>query len=269
MGNLKMKHNKIIVSLTSFPGGMGAIVPVLRSLLVQTVRPDKIILYLTDPEFPTRKIPNDLELLVKQNPILEIRFYPENIRSYTKLIPVLQDFPDDIIITVDDDVLYPDNIIEQLLLEHKKNPQTIISHRVRKMRFDRNWNLLPYETWKIYKKIRYLTWGTKPKYINFLTGTGGVLYPPHSLHPDVLNQKLFCELAPTADDVWFWAMAVLNGTKTKPVRFGNYQTINLDKPLENSLLNVNLVDDRNGNFARNIIKKYPEIMKKIKNKNEN
>jgi hypothetical protein len=41
----------------------------------------------------------------------------------------------------------------------------------------------------------------------FATGMGGVLYPPHSLHPDVLSVETFSRLAPTADDVWLYWMA--------------------------------------------------------------
>ncbi len=259
---------KVIVSLTSFPGGMGVIVPTLQSLLRQSVRPDKIILYLTDPEFPDRKIPKDLAELVEKNPILEIRYYPRNIRSYTKLVPALHEFPNDIIITVDDDVDYPRHLIKQLLREHKKYPTSIISHRVKKMLFDKNWNLLPYDSWKIYKRMRYFTWGSKPKYINFLTGTGGVLYPPHALHPDALNEDLFRELAPTADDVWFWAMAVRNKVKIKPVFFGYFRTVILEKPVEHKLATVNLVDDRNVKFANAIIAKFPDVIKNIKNENK-
>lgn len=254
---------KLIVSLTSFPGGMGVIVPTLKSLLDQSVLPDKIILYLTMPEFPDRSIPGDLEKLVRENPLLEIRFHPRNIRSYTKLVPALHDFPDDIIITVDDDVIYSSDLIKQLLKEHKKYPESIISQRTRRMRFSETWDLLPYHSWKIYKHVRYITWGSEPKYTNFLTGTGGVLYPPHALAPESTDEALFMALAPTADDVWFWAMAVKNHTKIKPVFFGSHQTKTLEKPVEHKLTTFNLVDDRNVKFANAIMKKFPEILEII------
>ena len=43
---------------------------------------------------------------------------------------------------------------------------------------------------------------------------GGFLYPANCLYKDVLNDELFTEIAAKADDVWFWAMSVLNNTKT-------------------------------------------------------
>lgn len=41
---------------------------------------------------------------------------------------------------------------------------------------------------------------------------GGILFPPHSLHADVLNVELFMALSPSTCDWWFWAMAKLQNT---------------------------------------------------------
>lgn len=38
---------------------------------------------------------------------------------------------------------------------------------------------------------------SEPSYLHKLTGGSGTCYPPHSLHPDVLNEALFMQLAPT------------------------------------------------------------------------
>lgn len=52
---------------------------------------------------------------------------------------------------------------------------------------------------------------------NFITGVGGVIYPPNSLAPEVLDEEIFSSICPTADDVWFTAMAKKNGTPIKKV----------------------------------------------------
>ena len=49
----------------------------------------------------------------------------------------------------------------------------------------------------------------------FPCGVGGVIYPPGTLHPEVLNQDVFRAICSTEDDVWFKAMALLQGTKAK------------------------------------------------------
>ena len=48
---------------------------------------------------------------------------------------------------------------------------------------------------------------------NFFEGVGAVLYPPHCFTADVLDQSVFTEICPTADDVWFNCMALLSNTR--------------------------------------------------------
>jgi hypothetical protein len=51
-----------------------------------------------------------------------------------------------------------------------------------------------------------------PRVDCFPIGKYGVLYPPGALHPDVADAERFLALAPTADDIWFKAMALRAGT---------------------------------------------------------
>ncbi len=96
--------NRVIVSLTSFPEAIPFAIQAVKSVLEGSVAPHKVVLYLTASQFPEEKIPMMLQELT-MNPTFEVRFYEENIRSYTKLIPALKDFPNDIIVTIDDDVI--------------------------------------------------------------------------------------------------------------------------------------------------------------------
>ena len=59
-----------------------------------------------------------------------------------------------------------------------------------------------------------------PSYLNPFIGFGGVLYPPHSLHKDVLDKSKFMVLIPTNDDAWFWLNSVRNKTKFVPCKDG-------------------------------------------------
>ena len=58
---------------------------------------------------------------------------------------------------------------------------------------------------------------------NVIIGCEGCLYPPHSLSEEVSNEDVFRVLCPFADDIWFTAMALMNGTSICHVesRFGN------------------------------------------------
>ena len=102
--NSNTKKKQVIVSLTSFPAAIPYAAEAIKSILAGSVLPDKVVLYLTFAQFENNSIPQNLITLAKENPLFEIRDYPREIRSYRKLIPALKDFPDAIIVTVDDDV---------------------------------------------------------------------------------------------------------------------------------------------------------------------
>jgi hypothetical protein len=72
----------------------------------QTYKPDKIILWLAKSQFPNKE--NDLPIKVTElvNYGLSIMWVDKDIKSYKKLIPTLKLYPNDIIITADDDLYY-------------------------------------------------------------------------------------------------------------------------------------------------------------------
>jgi hypothetical protein len=200
-----------IVSLTSYGKRLTDTAPyAIVSLLGQNVKPDKIILWVAHED--KENIAGILYGLVEKG--LEIRFC-EDIRQYKKLIPALREFPDECIITADDDVYYPADWFEQLMTEHKKDPRKIVCHRANGIKVDNNHKLLPYRKWDpvIDPSVYFApqSGGCHQPECIFPTGVGGILYPPKCFYKDILNRELFTELAPYADDIWFWAMAVLNG----------------------------------------------------------
>ena len=201
----KISAPKIIASLTSWKKRIDTAHLAIRTILNQTRHPDLTVLYLAKEEFPRREKNLPRELLALKSEGLEIR-WTKNIRSYKKLIPALKDFPDDIIVTFDDDLLYRPELIERLLAGYRQHPEMIQAHRITNISFDAAGNVttshLPYD---------------KPTYLHKLTGCAGCLYPPRSLHEEVLREEKFMTLAPTSDDIWFWLMGVLNGRRVNVV----------------------------------------------------
>ena len=65
-----VNKNKIIVSLTSYPLRIQCAIIVIKSLLKQTIKPDKIILWLAKSDFPRKNkdLPPDL-LSLKSNTV--------------------------------------------------------------------------------------------------------------------------------------------------------------------------------------------------------
>ncbi|MDE6269444.1 MAG: glycosyltransferase [Muribaculaceae bacterium] len=253
-------RKKIIVSLTSYPPAIGFVASTVRSLLEGSVLPDKIILYVTPEEFGETPLPADLLKLAEENEIFEIRAYPNNIRSYRKLYPALLEFPEDIIVTVDDDVRYHRHMLRDLLRLHNQYPGTVIAHRAKRMDLSK-----PYRKWHKYRWYDFLLQKDYSGFRNLQTGVGGVLYPPHSLDESMIDESLFTSLAPTTDDIWFWAAAVSRGTRIMPAPFGRNKPKGLGKPAAASLKTYNFKSgrDRNSEALRAILERFPAIKEKV------
>lgn len=254
----KPSHPQLVVTLTSYGRRATKTVPhVLASLLVQTKRPDRIILWLDNINFSDTRLPKPLAVMRDRYGV-EIH-YCEDTRSYKKLIPTLQLCPDDILVTVDDDLLYKRRLLEKLYEAHLETPHMRLCALAHQPIIE-NGAFLPYRKWK--HNVMYHS-----KNRIFPLGGAGTLYPPHSLHADVTNQSLFMQLAPQADDVWFWAMGEMAGTKTRLIDFGYpfyqvdllYQLMHKDA----SLMASNLHEDNNDKQIRNVLNHYPELMERF------
>lgn len=194
-------HN-VIISLTTYGRRIHSVYLTIESLMQQTMKANKIVLWL-DNSFQGKRLPESLNMLKKRG--LEI-LYCKDIRSYQKLVPALRQFPDDAIITVDDDIIYNANMLENLITAYIEDPTNIYCNRAHRMKLKSDGSL------KLYKHWGKRTSEVGPNVLNFLTGVGGVLYPPHSLDDEVLNEEVFMDICKMADDVWFAAMALKKGT---------------------------------------------------------
>lgn len=264
MGNKKkidMQNQQVIVSMTSFPAAITYAEKAVRSILQGSVLPDKVVLYLTFSQFENNTIPECLTSLSKSNPIFEVRNYDMDIRSYRKLIPVLTDFPEAVIVTVDDDVAYHKHMLRDLLDLHSQIPDAILANRAKRIKIGK-----PYRTWKKYRWYHFLFKGIHRSFLNIQTGVGGVLYPPHCLRNEMMNVELFTKIAPSTDDIWFWAAGVANGFPVIPMPFGRHnKPRGLHKPKSLSLKATNFKGktDRNAAALNAILEHYPEIKERL------
>jgi len=184
--------DNIIVSLTSYPPRIKTVHLTVKSLLNQTLKVKKYILWLDD--FPNKENDLPFELLDLRKNGLKIEWCCIT-RSYTKLIPALERYWNSVIITFDDDIIYNKKAIEILYKCHKEHTQDIIAHRITRMFYNENSELVILPRWLYYNRIsiikNYASSLKKPSFFNKLTGVGGVLYPPGCLHRDVLDKTTF------------------------------------------------------------------------------
>ena len=260
------KVEGLIVSLTSYGHRTHLVHHTILSLLTQTVRAEKVILWLSEQDYSFDNLPDSLIALQKHG--LEIGFCPD-IRSYKKLIPTLKQYPDYDVITVDDDVIYPRDHIEKLYNTSKRYPDCVVCHLAHRISLKKasahahgdsdGVVLLPYKKWS--NGIAQ----TEPAADVFPVGVGGVLYPKGSLDEEVLNEEKFNAICPYADDIWFKLMALKIGTMTKvvdnPIPYRQY--LHIPDTQHISLWQINHF--HNDRQIEAVLKAYPEINSRLAN----
>jgi hypothetical protein len=254
-------ENALIVSLTTYPARIDISAIVIFSLLRQSKKPDALILWLAEEQFPNRE--NDLpEVFTKLKEMgLSICWCKHDIKSFKKLVPVLDKYPNANIITADDDIFYPPDWISHLWNAHLAVPTKIVAYRVRRLQ-KRDNQIMPYN--KSFLNIPQHC--TTPSVFNLPTTGGGALFPPNSLYKDVTNEELFKKLTPHADDIWFWAMAILADQAPHWVQSRYSQIISLNSAElrgANTLAYNNLYGDGNDKQIKAVINFYPELRKKL------
>ena len=254
----EIRKEKVIVSLTSYGRRVSdTVYYTLISLLRQTYKPDAIILWLDYENWNDEKIPRRVFNLIKYGITIK---YCKDIKSYKKLIPSITYFPNDLIITCDDDLFYKRNMIELLVSEYVKDPKRIYSHRAHRLTFDEYGNLNSYNDWE--NEIS----GVNGLDV-FPTSGGGCLYKKDLLYEDLCKESIFMKLSPTADDVWFYFMAILQKTENVVLQNRNSIYIPLDNLFQYFHRNSCLYDmnkNRNDCQIQAVINFYNFNIKNIK-----
>lgn len=252
---------KIVVSLTSFPQRINIVVKTIKTLLTQTKKPDVVVLWLAPEQFPNGEADLPQELLDLKQYGLTIDWY-KDIRSYKKIIPAIKKYPNSVIITTDDDIYYAPDTVETLYnsyLEHKKEVQ---AHRCDWLKLVEDANSVTTIKWERTRELYLDKHREQASYHNRLTGYGAVLYPSNCFYKDVCDEELIKNTIPTHDDVWLWAMTILNGYKTRLVK-GYSESINyVEDSQQHGLCKINKKGmGMSLEEAYEIItKQYPQIM---------
>ena len=233
----------VIVSLTTYGKRLYDVYLTIESIMQQTQKANKIVLWLAD-NMKDVKIPLTLQRQQKRG--LEIR-YCKDIRSYKKLIPSLKAFPDDIIITVDDDVIYGIDLLELLLNSYNQNKEMVHCGWAKKI-----------DLHKTYKEWENATGDSSYGFEYMPIGSAGVLYPPHILDTEVFNETVFMDSCKYADDIWFKAMAMKANHQCQFIETGLHEHLSIDNPLwqDKGLTLINEKKRENDVQLQDVFNKY-------------
>jgi|GEM_PF-1234042 len=205
----------LILSLTSFPERLATLPLVIRSLRRQTAPAAAIHLWLGENEVMGRAaLPSDLLALEQQG--LRIHLVPKTAHQYDKFLHLAgleQTFQ---CVLVDDDVIYPPDMLSALRQAARAHPGSIIANRAHRILTSADGAIAPYRHWQQEVSVE------RPVHDLFPTGAGGVLYPMGFLtDPLVRDHQRILALAPYADDLWLKTCALVKGVASCTTRLAD------------------------------------------------
>ena len=214
---LKSKQNNCLtVSLTSFPARINKVWIVIESLLRQKKKADRIVLYLSEVDFPDKTLPKSLLRLKKKG--VEIMFVEGNLRSHKKWYYAFQDYRNEYVVTADDDIVYPSNMLVDLWNAHLHFPSMGIARYAKQVMFTLS-GVAPYNTWGKVKNNPSAS-------ISFGSG-GGYLFPVRNLNKGIFAIDVFMEICPNADDLWLYTFMCISGMRTYLINGETCSIINI------------------------------------------
>ena len=181
---------------------------------------------------------------------LQIR-YCENLKSYKKFYYTALDYQSDYVVTVDDDIIYAEDMLEVLVKTYRKNPKGIVCHRSHYIEKYKG-KLRPYNEWCSYEKRKHIE--SKYCYQNFFTSGAGTLFPVFRLKSEIFNREAFMEYAPYADDVWLNFCAWKSGLKTINTKGHFGYIITIKSSSDKGLFKANLMYRRNDEQIRGVLR---------------
>lgn len=254
----KIRNDAVIVSLTTFPARIGYVHLAVKSLLNQTVQPGKIILWLAEDQFRDTEIPKQLVELCDCG--LEIRCCDEDLLAHKKYYYAMQEFPDHIIVTYDDDIIYPEDSLEKLLKMHQRHPEAIICNRGREIAMEQD-SVAPYRCWKVSGRIP----AGVPTYRVMASTGAGTLYPPRCMPEETFDIEKIRALALTADDLWMKVMSIRAGIPVVKSQTRGKGLCVSKRKQDVTLAHQNVDQSLNDRVMQALLECYPQTLTVLQN----
>ncbi|WP_016990260.1 hypothetical protein [Flavobacterium sp. ACAM 123] len=199
---------------------------VFEALNKQTVVPKKWILVLSEEEWPNLVLSSFLEKLVKRG--LEIVWVKNNTYAVKKLVPIIEKYPELAVITLDDDIIYEQNLIGNLVKNVNATEGCVVGH-VGKTMIQKNKKLQ-----MLFRDNKITNSKTNSAQV-FLIGWGGIYYPSNALSKKVIDKDAIQLIVPgRGSDIWFWAAAIANNTNQYCIEAHNNKNLGIPIPSTNS-----------------------------------
>ncbi|SEM83614.1 hypothetical protein E3O25_05090 [Cryobacterium sp. TMT1-3] len=195
----------VVVNLTSYGHRIDLVFYALETIAAGRIRPRRLILWLDDAATLANP-PATLRRLQRRG--LEIRSCP-NFGPHKKQYPYALTGPTLPLVAADDDVLYPRRWLAELLEAAAQHPLDVTGQRAHTITFEGD-RVAPYARWVAAR-------GTTFSFRTLCTGVSGIYYPLGLLQALRAEGDHFLRVAPRADDLWVYAVAVRHGIRAGQV----------------------------------------------------
>lgn len=209
----------VVVTLTTTPMRIKRIWPTLNSILQQSERPEKIYLWIPKKfkRFPEHKI-LQVPSFIKNNSYIQVEYIENDFGPATKLLPCLKLFAqeDKKIIVIDDDRVYPRDLIKDLLKYEAMDPKVAIGIAG---------TVVVGQYYREYRAAKKITM------VDVLLGYKGYLVKTHFFSEAVFNYPSNLPEAFFEDDAWFGGHLEKNGIRRilVPTKLSMHNIMTLNK----------------------------------------
>ena len=252
--NTQERDEYIICSLTSYPARINQVHLAIKSLLLQTYKPDRVVLYLAEEQFPLKNLPESLVALKEYG--LEIVWMKDMYGHKKYFFPGLNQKENELIITFDDDIIYSPLAIERLIKTHHRFPHALVCERAQV--FDGSDALNPGK-WKVYSSLGV----DSPIYGMNPSPGGGCLIPYGAFYQDALDESKFRSLAYKNDDLWYMFMTAQNECPIVKTRRGTKAFSTICGSQGDQMAIENVVNNGNEPILLQLINAYPEAWTRL------
>ncbi|MEJ5928051.1 glycosyltransferase [Corynebacterium sp. H128] len=201
------QEGEVIISLTTHGRRLSKVYLTLESIARGYVKAP-IVLWLDEPDFHS-EYPESLQRLIKRG--LQVKCSDGRYGPHTKYWGQFREVVGSgkLVATVDDDMIYPEWFLQNLLFIGELRNDVVIAYRAHRIEL-RDGAMMPYAKWSAVDTCN-------ASYLHFATGVSGVLYPPTFISYVVDKGDEFMKLTPRADDVWLHVCALRSGHPIRQV----------------------------------------------------
>ncbi|WP_220473351.1 glycosyltransferase family 2 protein [Vibrio sp. PID23_8] len=248
--------NKVVVSLTTYNERLDTVYLTLESILNQNVSGYDVYLWLSEEDCTENELPKSLRKLRDRG--VKIKFVSENMRSYKKLsymynYVMKNKCTYDVIVTADDDILYPQNWLDGFLKKHVTYPNDVLCYRGHDLVCDGEGNFL-------YNASLNNNTSEDQGSINLLpTGVSGVFYPMTSLNEQVINFNEILKRAKYMDDIWYKGVTSSCGVISRRVYKKNIHFPPIISTLSTGLVKNNVTHNLNDKVINDVFEFFEKL----------